>query len=137
MATTLWDKFQSAVRYVRGTTEAAVATILAAPMLSAIKFIDAGSSATAAPSSVTDGVDVEGIRDVDVSYVHSASGASTTVTAWLYNGSAWCAYQSIALDQDTGVVDALNTGSFSRLFLQITTATSSGTVDVYVSPHNA
>ena len=58
--TTLWDKFQAAVRYVRTTVAAAVASIRVAPTMTPFKLLDGVSADNSAPTLSTDGADVAG-----------------------------------------------------------------------------
>lgn len=137
MATTLWDKFQTGIRWVKGTALAAVAIIVMAPPLNVIKHIDAASAVTTAPSAADDGVSIEGIRWVDICYAHSDPTGTSGGTIWLYNGVIWAAWDTeVAFDKEAGALNAFDSGSYSRMAIQMTTAPSAGTVDVYINNHN-
>lgn len=136
MATTLWSKFQGAVRWVFGTTLAAIATVQMAPIPNPEKVIDEATAITAAPSAATDGVSIEGIRWVDICYTHSDPAGTSAGKLWVYNGVVWTEYDTLNFDKQKGALNAFDSGSYTRLAIELTSAPSSGSVDVYVNTTN-
>jgi hypothetical protein len=137
MASNLWGKFQSGVRWIYATTLAAIAVIEMAPPLNVIKHLDAVPAVSSAPVDGDSGVSIEGIRWVDICYRHSDPAGTSGGTIWLYNDVIWAVWDSeVAFDKEAGALNAFDSGSYSRMAIQITTAPSAGTVDVYINNHN-
>jgi hypothetical protein len=137
MATTLWDKFQAAVRWVRDTTDSAVAALLVGPPhQDAHSLLDGQGSATSDPSTGTDGANIEGWRTVQLFYSHNTGGDTSEIKIWLFDGSDWYPDQTVSLDQDKGILDPYDVeGCWERIDAQLTTAPGD-TVTVKLFPHN-
>ncbi|MDZ7703375.1 MAG: hypothetical protein U5L04_02695 [Trueperaceae bacterium] len=145
MATTLWDKFKFAIRWVRGTTDAAVAVLQAAPAnQTPYKLLDAVGSDNNAPSADTDGVDVEGVGTLQFYWRHATSGQTSEVTLFFYDADPneasdadrWFRWGTLSLDADEGIADPFDLeGHWTRVYAQLTTAPGD-TVTLKVAPHN-
>lgn len=137
-ATELWTKFQNAIRFARTTVASAVAVIAAAPAIPATekKLLDAAAATSSAPTTATQGANVEGFKTLNL-YAWSAGGSvAATVKVWLYTGFRWVALVDVELDQDSGALDALDTEGYQRIFLQVTAYTGPGNLSVAVFPYN-
>lgn len=137
MATTLWQKFESAVRWARGVTQAGVATMRVAPAaLTPHRLLDEVTATGAAPTVVGDGADIEGLATVNLGYVHSVAAQTSEIVIWLWDGEHWLEHSTQTLDKTAGALDALDTEGYPRIAVQLTTAPGSGNVTVKVFPHN-
>lgn len=137
MATTLWDKFQAAVRWARGTTDAAIAVISGAPAQQTPHLLIDASAAAAAPTLATHGASIEGYRTVNLSYAHSDVGATSAVQIHLHDGVGWYPFgDPLALGKAREALGPLDTEGWSRIALEITTAPGAGTLTSSVFPHN-
>lgn len=135
--TTLWDKFQAAVRYVRTTVAAAVASIRVAPTMTPFKLLDGVSADNGAPASSTDGADVAGWATLNLLWKHSSSGATSSVDLYIYDGEDWLFHSTQALGQDTGVLDAWDVeGAAERVYARLNTPPAAGTLTLKLTPHN-
>ena len=136
MTTTLWQMFTTAVRWSRGTSEAAVATVRAAPAAQTPhRLLDGVSATSAAPTLPADGANVEGFATLNLGYVHSVA-APSTVVLWVWDGEDWLEHSTIELDKTAGALDAFDAEGYPRLAVQLTTAPGAGDVTVKVFPHN-
>lgn len=136
MSTTLWDKFQAAVRYVRTTVAAAVASIRVAPTMTPHKLLDGVSADNSAPTLSTDGADVAGWATLNLLWVHGTPGSTSEVELYIYDGEDWLYHSTQALGTDTGVLDAWDVeGVAERVYVRLTTI-SAGNVTVKLTPHN-
>jgi hypothetical protein len=138
MLTTLWDMFVSALRFTRGTAQAAVAVIQAAPAAQApVKLIDAASGDVTAPTTATDGANIEGIKTVNLVWKNTVNGTST-FTLHLWDGEEWVVLETIEAEGMSGVLPPLDAEGFSRIGASILGADISGggAFTLKLFPHN-
>ena len=134
--TTLWDKIQAAVRYVRTTVAAAVASIRVAPTMTPFKLLDGVSADNGAPASDSDGADVAGWATLNLLWVHGTPGSTSEIELYIYDGEDWIYHSTQSLSTDTGLLDAWDIeGTAERVYVRLTTI-SAGTVTVKLTPHN-
>lgn len=135
---TLWSKFQTTVRYVYQATQAAIAIIEVGQPLNVQKLLDEQTIATAAPTLPTDGLSIGGIRWIDICYKYSevAAAGSAEGILWVYNGILWVNYETLSFGKVAGALNAFDSGSYSRMAIELSTAPSSGNIDVYANNTN-
>lgn len=114
--TTLWDKFQGALRYVRATTDAAIATLAAAPAAQPPKkLLSEHTGIAAAPATGDAGALIEGFKTVNLVFDH-ATDATSTPTIWLMDGGgAWRPLRQITCEGASGILDPLDAEGFKRI----------------------
>lgn len=115
MATTLWDKFQSAVRYMLGTDNAAVAAYRVADSTqtpaTALGQVTTAMMPSPPPSTNTDGVRVAGLATVNAIVSFDEFGPFTGVTVRLFYGKSfgggisWAEGEEITFDRDAILTD--------------------------------
>lgn len=143
MATDLWNKFKSAVRYGWEDGPAAViATMRGAAATNFTELLAATLTPNGAPTLATQGINIEGLGTVDLSFVFTVAAESAEFNFWLYNGTAWCCPESSkTVTAPAGVtavyIEPLDLESFQRIYAELVTAPSSGTVAASVGPFNS
>lgn len=142
---TLWDRFQQAVEWLdtAATALSGIRTVAGAELGNFDEIVAATSGATAAPSSSTDGIDVEGRRTVDLAFKFSVAGETATVRVYLYDaaGDAWYSPESdksltLQSGESNLYIEPLDVETFDRIDVRIITAPSSGTLQILGSPNN-
>lgn len=142
MSSDLWTKFKSAVRYgYEAGPKAVVAVALGSLEADFTELFAASSTLNGAPSLATDGLSVAGLKTIDLCALFSVAAESATFRFWLYNGVEWCAPETDkAITAQSGTsnvyVEPLDLETFERLYAELVTAPSSGTVQLKASPYN-
>lgn len=106
-------------------------------------LVDAAGAKNGSPVGQGDavGVSVEGFDDVNIYWVLSDPAASAEVKIWFYDGNVWVpeANNTQTLDNADGrdVFGSVEiVGGFSRVYAEVTSAPSSGSLTMWVTPHN-
>lgn len=122
--TDLWTKFQTALVFVRAALEAGVAIVQRAPASQTPgALLTASTGTTAAPTLAAQGLSIEGWRTVNLcSKLASGSAFTATIQIYLYAGG-WYPFTSVDLTEADGVLDALDTEGFERLYVRVTAHT--------------
>ena len=142
MSADLWSRFKSTIRWGwEDGPKAVIATMRGAAAADFATLLAATDTENGAPDDATDGINIEGLATVDLSFVFSEATESAEFNFWLYNGSEWCCPESTktvtAPDGVTAVyVEPLDLETFQRIYAELVTAPSSGTVAVKCGPFN-
>lgn len=142
MATDLWTKFKSAVRYGwEAGPKAIVAVALGSFETDFVELLADGNTLNGAPALGTDGVNVEGLKTIDICAIFSAAAQSAEFRFWLYNGVDWCAPEATkTITAPTGIskvyIEPLDLETFQRVYAELVTAPGSGTVQLKSGPYN-
>ena len=119
MPTTLWQQFTRAVRWARGSTEAAIAVLQAAPAPQVPTLLfDSEVGTIAPPSSPSAGADIAGFRTVNLCYRGGPSPLAHIFTLWLMDADdSWYRLEEITLpgEATSGVLPALDTEGWARI----------------------
>lgn len=111
------------------------------------QLTDGSNGPTSSPVGSGDsvGANIEGIQDVNLYWI--LSGASdpnieSQVVVWLYDGVEWTPYnpnepETLSSPDNRAVMDAFSPdGGWENIYIQVVSPPSSGTLNVYVTPHN-
>ena len=140
MATTLWDKFQSAVRYLVGTEQSGVATYRVSDSTKSLASLGGTVLVPEGPpTTATDGVDIAGLATVNVIIEFDDFNQTATLLFYYFKGGTWFAGET--LDVTTGVdianiaLPPIDTEGYDRIFVRVT-ALSGDLLTRSVFPHN-
>ncbi len=142
MSADLWTKFKSAVRYGwEAGPEALVAVALGSFATDFTELFADSSTLNGSPSLATDGINVEGLGAIDIVAKFSVAAESAECRFWLYDGTSWNAPESTkTITAPSGItnvyIEPLDKESFERLYAELVTAPTSGTVQLKASPYN-
>jgi len=121
--TELWSKFQSAVRWTQGVLTAGIAVMNAAPAAQPeLLILNASTGPTSAPTTATDGANIEGLRTVNL-YVFGVGTYAATLALFVYNGTRWLPLTTVDVSEADGALDPLDTEGYARLGVQVTVHT--------------
>jgi len=161
---TLWDRFNSALDYLRSTTKSGVAVVLHSEADQAGALLLDAAGATGPPLSEIDGIDIEGVKAVNLflritgvarrpeffaSVFETAEDTATQLVVWLYNGAVWHRYVTDVTYPLNGARDIalplLSTDGYSRLAVQAISAAPweipglepTASIQVYGFPYNS
>lgn len=138
--TDLWTRFQGAVRWVgESLGNAAVAVVPASHVTDAVFVVPYASAATAAPALATDGIDIRGIKTVDLGVMFDNEGSSVVIRVYLFNSQGWFAAAedvtiTAPLDELKVYLDPLDVESWQRLAIRIITPPAADGVSIVATP---
>ena len=95
MADTIWDRIKSAVHWLWGdgsgaNDRAGVRVVPSAPPVQAPHtLVNASAVATSAPALASAGINIAGIKTINLCGEFGAAGASGELRVWLYANGAW------------------------------------------------
>ncbi len=136
----LWARFQGAVHWVgENVGNAAIAVIGAAHVTDVVEVLPATSVVTSAPTLPTDGIDIRGVRTIDIGVTFGTVGEGATLRPYLYCSQGWfAAGEDLAIvtqaDETTIFLNAFDVESWQRMALRVITAPTTGTVQAVCSP---
>jgi hypothetical protein len=135
--TDLWTRFQSAVRWLVEGSTAGVRTISGSPVAAMVEVVST-SVATAAPAAIDDGIDVRGVRTLDMAAEFEIAGESATVRIYVFNGVWYAAAEDLTITAQAGETTAFlnpfDCESWQRVYVRIITAPTSGAVTLRACP---
>lgn len=135
--TDLWTRFQSAVRWLVEGSTAGVRTITGAPVADMVTVV-VDNAPSPAPATAADGIDVRGVRTVDMAAEFEIAGESAVLRIYVFNGAWYAAAEDVTVTAQAGesrvFLDPFDVESWQRVYVRIITAPTSGALTVRACP---